>query len=58
MRYCSWEGREFPDADFELVAQQYVHKEVVPQHNTMGELVGGESGIPEADLPLPAPDDF
>lgn len=58
MRYCSWEGREFPDADFELVGQQYVHKEIVPSHNSFGELVGEDGGIPEAGIPAPDADIF
>jgi hypothetical protein len=52
MLYCSWEGREFPDTEFEVVGTQYVHT-AHPRHNTLGELVDidgrtVEPGIPEA----------
>ena len=57
MRYCSWEGREFPEDAFEPDGTQFVHKEVLPRHNSLGELVGDPGEIPEADLPFGDPDE-
>jgi hypothetical protein len=56
MRYCSWEGREFPESAFELDGGQHVHKDVLPRHNTLGELVDDNGELPNADLPLGGPD--
>jgi hypothetical protein len=42
--FCQYEGEEFPDADFETVGADRIHKGRVPKHNTFGQLIEEDDG--------------
>lgn len=56
MRYCYYEERDYPESQFERVADVRIHKRH-PVHTEDGQLIGGEASVP-INVPIQIPDHF